>query len=161
MVGCTRGFFWRVSLFRRTLALAAFLNLTAAAISAQRVSLAAVGRDHGQPHDISASRADSVPSLSRDIKRGSTVGAITGAVIGAVGIAAYISANTGDVCCDQPPHHIRARDMIAIGAASTFGGGIVGAILGYSYHFNRAARTASRLVFGPVAGAPATVGPKT
>lgn len=134
-------------MFRRTLALAAFLNLTAAAISAQRVSLAAVGRDHGQPHDISASRADSVPSLSHDMKRGGTVGAITGAVIGAVGIAVYVSANTGDVCCEQPPHHVRARDMIAIGAASTFGGGIVGAILGYSYYFNRAARTASHLAF--------------
>jgi hypothetical protein len=120
--------------------LAAFLNLLATAALAQRVSPAAVSRDHGQPYHISASRADSVLSLSHDMKRGGTVGAITGAVIGAVGIAAYVSANSGSVCCDQAPRRVRARDVIAIGAASTLGGGVVGAILGYSYHFNRGPR---------------------
>jgi hypothetical protein len=51
-------------LFRGALALAALLNLLAAGVSAQRVSPAAVSRDHAQPHDIAGSRADSALSAA-------------------------------------------------------------------------------------------------
>jgi hypothetical protein len=46
------------------------------------------------------------------MKREAKISAIAGAVLGTLGIAAYISAETRPVCCEQPPHRVRAPAII-------------------------------------------------
>ena len=117
--------------------LAVLLGGAAGVTSAQRASPVAVTHVAERRVEISIARADSMPSLSHDLRRGATIGAITGSVVGVLGIAAYVWVNTRAVCCEQSPGHVRAGDIITIGAASIVGGGLVGVVLGYNYHFNR------------------------
>jgi hypothetical protein len=68
------------------------------------------------------------------MKRGATYGAITGVVLS--GLAVMAISSTGGSCCEQRPSHVTFRQGAGIFAVGSVGGALVGAILGYSYHFN-------------------------
>jgi len=102
---------------------------------AQRAAPAAVMNT--RPRDLRPARAttDSSRSLRYDMKRGATYGAITGAVV--AGVTAVLISTNGNGCCEQPSNHMTFAKSIGIVAAGTALGAFVGAVLGYSYHFNR------------------------
>lgn len=85
-------------------------------------------------------------SLSHDVKHGAVVGSITGAVVGLAGVAAYVWFSTRETCCEQPAHDVRFNQIVAIEVVATAAGGLAGAILGYSYHFSRPGKSASRSI---------------
>lgn len=84
-----------------------------------------------------------MPSLAHDVKRGAVIGGITGGVLGLAGLVAY--ASTADSrCCEQPVHHVGFRQILAVEVGTTAAGALIGAVLGYSYHFDSGATSASR-----------------
>jgi hypothetical protein len=69
------------------------------------------------------------------MKRGAVYGAITGGVLG--GLVVIAIAKSGGSCCEQSPAHVSFGGGVGIVAAGSAGGALIGATLGYSYHFNR------------------------
>lgn len=67
--------------------------------------------------------------------RGATYGTITGAIL--AGVTAVLMWRDGDRCCEQPSSHMTFERSVGIVAAGSAVGAFVGAVLGYSYHFNR------------------------
>ena len=133
--GAPGHFSQRSGLFRRPLALVALIGtVSSATASAQRASPAAVVRSHRTSPQAVRWTADSSHSLQYHIKRGATYGAITGAVLS--GLAVIAISNSGGSCCEQGPTHVTFRQSVGILAAGSAGGAIIGAVLGYSYHFN-------------------------
>jgi hypothetical protein len=79
--------------------------------------------------------ADSTRSLGYHMKRGAVYGAITGAVLG--GLVVIAISKSGGSCCEQRPARVTFGESVGILAAGSAGGAIIGATLGYSYHFNQ------------------------
>ena len=67
------------------------------------------------------------------MKRGATYGAVTGALLS--GLVVITISNRSESCCEQSPSRVTFREAVGILAAGSAGGALVGAILGYSYHF--------------------------
>jgi hypothetical protein len=123
-------------MFRRRLLLAVALATTPASSAlAQRAAPAAVTNARVRDLQLARPVTDSSHSLGYDMKRGATYGAITGAVL--AGITAVLISHSGAGCCEQPSKHVTLATSVGIVAAGSALGACVGAVLGYSYHFNR------------------------
>jgi len=77
------------------------------------------------------------------MRRGAAIGGIAGGVLGLVAVGAYVWSNTRETCCEQPRRSVRFIQIVNIELVAAAGGAVLGAILGYSYHFNRPAQAAS------------------
>lgn len=111
-------------------------------LSAQRVSPAALQAASPNMIALATRLRAPLPSLAHDVKRGAEIGGIIGGVLGLAGLVAY--ASTADSqCCEQPVHRVGFRQIVTVEASTTVAGALIGAVLGYSYHFNRAAMSAS------------------
>jgi hypothetical protein len=124
--------------FFRSLLIAMVLATTPALSAvAQRAAPAAV--THARPRrrglELARAATDSGHSLRHDMTRGARYGVITGAVL--AGATVLLISREGDACCEQPPNHVTFGKSVGIVAAGSALGALVGALLGYSYHFNR------------------------
>jgi hypothetical protein len=124
--------------FYRSLLIAMMLSaIPALSAVAQRAAPAAVthARPLGRGRELTRVATDSSHSLPHDMTRGATYGVITGAIL--AGATVLLISREGDRCCEQPPNQVTFGKSVGIVAAGSTLGALVGAVLGYSYHFNR------------------------
>ena len=112
-----------------------FIAFSSSEVLAQQVAPAAVARQRTVATvDVFATR-DSNRSLAYHVERGATYGAMSGAAL--AGLVAVVISRADNGCCERPRNHFTLRQSVGIIALGSAAGGVVGAILGYSYHFNR------------------------
>jgi len=61
-------------------------------------------------------------------------GAVAGAAL--AGLTVILVSRNGNSCCEQPQGHITFRESVGIVTIGSAAGAVVGAIFGYTYHFN-------------------------
>lgn len=111
------------------------VTMPASSAVAQRAFPAALTHVRHSDLELARPAIDSSHSLRRDMARGATYGAISGAIL--AGVGAVLITRNGDRCCEQPSNHLSFGQSVGIVAAGSAVGAFVGAVLGYSYHFNR------------------------
>ena len=120
---------------RRFLVAVALPTMLASCAVAQRAAPSALTHSRRDSLEFAHPALDSSTSLRRDMTRGATYGAISGAIL--AGVGAVLITRNGDRCCEQPSNHLSFGQSVGIVAAGSAVGAFVGAVLGYSYHFNR------------------------
>ena len=98
-------------------------------VDAQRVSPAAVVQRSAASETYRV--VNQSASLGHDLRRGATIGGAVGAALGLVGVAFYAWANTRPTCCEEPPHHVRLSQILAIEGVSMAGGAVWGTMYQY------------------------------
>ena len=122
--------------FQRGL-LVAVLSATIPVLPAAAQRAAPTALTHASPGGVEVTRwaTDSSQSLRHDVKRGATYGAIIGVVV--AGVTTVLISQNANGCCEQPSTHMTFAKSVGIVAAGSALGAFLGAVLGYSYHFNR------------------------
>jgi hypothetical protein len=121
---------------RRFVFLILSVALSSSDALAQQAARAAVAHpQRATPASDAGATRDSSRALAYHIKRGATYGTISGAAL--AGLVAIVISRADDNCCERPRSHFTLRQSVGIIALGSAAGAVVGAILGYSYHFKR------------------------